>query len=82
VFCIEVMRFLIKRNKGKCSSISANSSSIRNRHNLNTIYSVYDKERVEHITSQLPSAHSTEYDANRVRVFFNFISDHLKGDGG
>ena len=42
---------------------------------LNSIYSMYDMERVERITSQLRSTFGTKHDVNHVRGLLDFFSD-------
>jgi hypothetical protein len=42
---------------------------------LNSIYSMYDIDRVEHITSQLRLTFGTEHDVNEVQGLLDFFSD-------
>jgi hypothetical protein len=42
---------------------------------LNSVYSVYDMERVERITAQLRLTFGTEHDVNHVRGLLDFFSD-------
>jgi len=42
---------------------------------LNSVYSMYDMERVERITSQLRLTFGTEHDVNHVRGLLDFFSD-------
>ncbi|CAF4839279.1 unnamed protein product [Rotaria sp. Silwood1] len=45
---------------------------------LNSVYSMYDVERVERITSQLRLTFGTEHDVNHVRGLIDFFSDQTR----
>ncbi|CAF3876239.1 unnamed protein product [Rotaria magnacalcarata] len=45
---------------------------------LNSVYSIYDSERVERMASQLRLTFGADHDINHVRALLDFFSDHSR----